>query len=99
MSNRSSKVAFATNSLICVIQKIEPMSDLKQKILINIHKGLESNLLSNEDLVQIIEHVGLYLNLMTISDYAKSNKLSYNGVKRFRKIKNIFGVKFVIDNV
>ena len=75
------------------------MSDLKQKILINIHKGLQSNTLSNEDLVQIIEHVGLYLNLMTISDYAKSKKLSYNGVKRFRTIRILFGSKFVIDNI
>jgi len=29
---------------------------------------------------------------------AKSNNKSYNGVKKFRNIKTIFGVKFVIDN-
>ena len=34
-------VAMEHNSLICVIQKIEPMSDLKQKILINIHSPLD----------------------------------------------------------
>lgn len=54
--------------------------------------------LSNEDLVQIIEHVGGYLNLATIPDYAKANKMSYNGVKKYRTVKKIFDVKFVIDN-
>jgi len=34
-----------------------------------------------------------------IPDYAKENKLSYNGVKKFRKIKTILNVKFVIDNL
>lgn len=40
----------------------------------------------------------MYLNLMTISDYAKQHNMSYEGVKRFRKIQEIYGVKFVIDN-
>ena len=31
------------------------MSELKDKILINIHKGMENNMLSNDDLVQFIE--------------------------------------------
>ena len=59
---------------------------------------IENNELSNEDCVQIIEHVGSYLNLRTIPDYAKDNKISYNGVKKFRKVEKIFNVKFVIDN-
>jgi hypothetical protein len=74
------------------------MSKLKDKLLINIHKGMENNMLSNEDLVQIIEHTGAYLNLSTISNYASENKLSYNGVKNFRSVVKIFGVKFVVDN-
>lgn len=75
------------------------MSNLKEKILINIHKGIESNMLSNDDIVQIIEHSGMYLNIMSISEFAKQNKLSYNGVKKFRNIKILFGLKFVIENV
>ena len=68
------------------------------KILKNIHLGVENNLLNNNDLVQIIEQVGSYLNLQTISDYAKENKISYNGAKKFRKTVKLFNVKFVIDN-
>ena len=54
---------------------------------------------SQEFAVQICELAGSYLNLKTISDYAKQNKLSYNGVKNNRQIRNIFNVKFVIDNL
>lgn len=54
--------------------------------------------ISNDDLVQLIEHTGGYLNLRTIPDYAKENGLSYNGVKKHRTVKIIFNTKFVIDN-
>lgn len=53
---------------------------------------------TNNDLVQFIESVGKYLGLQTLPDYAKENKMSYNGVKKFREVKEILGVKFVIDN-
>ena len=53
---------------------------------------------SNDQLAQIIELIGGYLNLMTISEYAKSHSLSYNGVKNNRQIINLFGNKYVIDN-
>lgn len=53
---------------------------------------------TNNDLVQFIESVGKYIGLQTLPDYAKENKMSYNGVKKFREVKEILGVKFVIDN-
>lgn len=56
------------------------------------------NNVSNEFLVQIIEHSGSYLNIKTISDYAKSENISYNGAKKFRNNIKLFGVKFIIDN-
>ena len=74
------------------------MENLKDKILINIHKGMLNNLLSNDDLVKIIEQCGLFLNLKTISDYAKDNNISYNGAKKFRYVKKIFNINFIIDN-
>lgn len=52
----------------------------------------------NEDLVHFIEQCGKYLNLQTLPNYAKENNMSYNGVKKFREVREIFGVKFVIDN-
>ena len=86
----------AYNTCIDAIQKIEPM--LVNKICEDLTERITSGELSNDNLVQIIEHIGGYLNLKTISAYSKDNKISYNGVKNFRVIKPIFGVKFVIDN-
>jgi hypothetical protein len=71
---------------------------MKEKILNRLSELIETNQLNNADLVQIIEHVGGYLNLQTISEYAKKNNLSYNGVKKCRKTMTLFNVKFVIDN-
>jgi hypothetical protein len=53
---------------------------------------------SNDGLVQLIELAGDYLNLQTIPDYASAKKLSYNGVKKTRRLTKLFNVKFVIDN-
>ncbi len=74
------------------------MSDLEEKVLNKLETLIIENQLSNDNLVQIIELCGSYLNLQTISDYSKNNKISYNGVKKCRYIRNIFNVKFVIDN-
>ena len=67
-------------------------------ILNHLSERIESNELSNEDCVRIIEHIGGYLNLQTVSDYAKNNNISYNGAKNFRTTTEIFNVKFIIDN-
>jgi hypothetical protein len=48
-------------------------------------KRIENGELSNDDLVQLIELLGGYLNLSTIPNYAKLNGLSYNGVKKIGK--------------
>jgi hypothetical protein len=71
---------------------------LVNKICEHLSQRIESGQLSNEDIVQIIEYCGAYLNLRTISDYAKENNLSYNGTKKFRKNIELFGVKFIVDN-
>jgi len=71
---------------------------LVNNICEHLSTRIENGELSNDDIVQVIEHCGSYLNLCTISKYAKENKMSYNGVKKFRTIKKLFGVKFVIDN-
>jgi hypothetical protein len=68
------------------------------KLLNFIAEKFETDELNNNDLVQIIELCGLYLNLQTISDYAKQHNLSYNGVKNHRTIINIFKTKYVLDN-
>lgn len=64
----------------------------------HLSERIERGELTNEELVQLIEHIGGYLNLSTIPDYAKQHNMSYNGVKKFRTIKTIFNTKYVIDN-
>lgn len=73
-------------------------SELKDKIILNIMKGVDNDLLNNEDLIHIIETCGSYLNIQTIPNYATQNDLSYNGAKNHRDVRKIFNVRFVIDN-
>jgi len=68
-----------------------------------IIQKFEDGELNNDSLVQIIELCGGYLNIETIPNYAKRNKLSYNGAKKQpktnqRRVVSLFKVKFVIDN-
>ena len=74
------------------------LSSNGQKLIEFLDEKMYDQSFTNNDLVQFIESVAKYLNLQTIPDYAKENNLSYNGVKKFREIKEILGVKFVIDN-
>ena len=69
-----------------------------EKIQEYISKVMYKGELENESLVQIIELCGGFLNIKSIPQYAKDNNKSYNGVKKFRNIVEIFGCKFVIDN-
>lgn len=54
--------------------------------------------LTNDNLVEIIEHSADYLNLQKVSDYAKREEISKSAVYRYRDIRVIRGVKFVVDN-
>ena len=74
------------------------LSENERKMLDKFAHYVANNDISNDCLVQFIELAGSYLNLQTIPNYAKSNKLTYNGVKKTRQIVTIFNVKFVIDN-
>jgi hypothetical protein len=74
------------------------MTAEEEVVLNKFEKYIYENVPSNDFLVQICELSGRYLNLQTISDYAKNNGKSYNGVKKHRIIKNLWGVNFVIDN-
>ena len=53
---------------------------------------------TNSDLVQIIELLGNFADLKTITQYAKDNNMSYNGVKNNRNIIELFNVKFVLES-
>jgi hypothetical protein len=70
-----------------------------QKLIHFLDSKMQDGAFTNEELVQFIESVGKYLNLQTIANYANDHKMSYNGVKEFREVREIFKVKFVIDNL
>jgi hypothetical protein len=74
------------------------MTDFEKNTLNKIGESAQNGELSNDSMVQIIKLLGGFLNLKTISDYAKANDLSYNGAKKCRQKVVLFGVKFIIDN-
>lgn len=80
----------ATNKFICTLQNFAPMTfnELRDKLFSNY----ESGAITDEQLVQVIELSANYLNLKTITNYAKANKITYNGALK-RKLN-----KVIIDN-
>lgn len=74
------------------------LSEYETNALKKLGESIHAGKWSNDGLVHLIELAGDYLNLKTIPDYAKSTRLSYNGVKKTRTIKTLFNTKFVIDN-
>lgn len=74
------------------------LTEKETHMLNKIGQSIQNEDWSNESLIQLIELVGSFLNLQTIPNYAKRAGISYNGAKKFRNVKHIFGVKFVIDN-
>lgn len=78
------------------------MSKLTEKeidLILRFSKYMDENKLSETCMVHLFELVGRKLNLKTISQYAKDNNMSYNGVKKHRKILEFFGCKFVSINL
>ena len=74
------------------------LTDKEKDTLKRLEKYICEEGASNAFLVEIIQRAGSYLNLQTIPDYAREFKMSYEGVKKCRKIVNLFNAKFVIDN-
>ena len=70
-------------------------SELQHKLFYNYENGA----ISDEQLVQIFEQISGYLNLKTITNYAKANKITYNGAlkRKLHKIE-IDKITFIIDN-
>jgi len=64
-----------------------------------IAKNYQEGDLEDEDLVQIIALCSCYLNLRTITNYAKANKITYNGALK-RKLNKVVidNQTFIIDN-
>lgn len=68
------------------------------KLLNFVSQKYEAGELDNESLVKLIKLAGDYLNLKTIPKYAKDNNMSYPGAAKFRRVIELFDVKFIIEN-
>lgn len=69
------------------------------KLLKFVATKFEAGELDNQSLVELIQQAGAYLNLATIADYARKNNMSYEGAKKYRHTEELFGIKFVVDNL
>lgn len=75
------------------------MPEMSMKIRERLFECIHNGELENSDLVQIFEHIGIILNLKTITNYAKANNISYNGaLKRKTERVKIDTIEFIIDN-
>jgi hypothetical protein len=77
------------------------LTDYEQKSLNKLGESIMQGKWSNPALVQLIELSGSFLNLMTISDYASRNNISYQAAKKNtknRKNIELFNIKYIIDN-
>jgi hypothetical protein len=75
------------------------MAERSAKIRERLFEVIHNGEINNGDLVQIFEHIGIILNLKTISNYAKSENISYNGaLKRKTESVVVDKVEFIINN-
>jgi hypothetical protein len=68
------------------------------KIKASIDDAMYNNELSNDDIVELIKHVGAYGNIMSVKDYSDRNGITVQGVYNHRNVVNIWGFKFVVQN-
>jgi hypothetical protein len=80
------------------MSKPAPDKALINTILDRLSQYVYSGALNNDDMVQIIELIGDYLNLATRAEWARRTGKSYNGGKKFRRNIRLFGANFIIDN-
>ena len=68
-------------------------------VIESIERQIYEGSLSECDQLKLLNILCKYLNLQTITDYAKSEKISYNGAKK-RKTESveISGIKFIVNN-
>lgn len=71
------------------------INNLQKELFIQYQDGY----ISDNDLVQIFEQIAAFLNLRTITNYAKANRITYNGALK-RKLNKVAidNQTFIIDN-
>lgn len=70
----------------------------KEKAMIATDKAVKEDRLNIDDLVELINQKGDYLNAMTCAEYAKRENISVQAAAKSKHCKIILGRKFVCDN-
>ena len=68
------------------------------KIKASIDDAMMNDELSNDNLVELIKHLGAYGNVMSVKDYSNQNGITVQGVYNHRNVVNLWGFKFVVEN-
>ena len=74
------------------------LTKYEQASLDNFEKAITEGKFSNDALVQFFELCGQYLNVCSLTEYAKQNRLSYNGAKKRKQTRNLNGIKYLVNN-
>lgn len=77
------------------------LNEYEASALKRLGQSIQEGKWSNDGLVELIKLSGSYLNIQTIPNYCKQTGMSYQGAKKqtaTRTVKEIFNVKFIIDN-
>jgi len=69
------------------------------KLIEFVARKFEAGELDNQSLVELLQLSGGYLNFKTIAAYARAERMSYEGVRKCRRTEELFGVRFVVDNL
>lgn len=74
-------------------------TSLFSKLHKNIYLGYEQEMISDQEMVQLLELMNDLLQLKTIAQFARETGKSYNGIKHNYKHKVIVsGKTYIIDN-
>lgn len=85
------------NNIINEVQKFAPMTF--NELRDNLFENYEAGAISDDEMVQIFEQISVYLDLKTITNFAKVNGITYNGALKRRTHKiTIDKVTFIINN-
>ena len=74
------------------------LTEYESKSLENFEKAIINGKFSTEGLVHFFELCGQYLNVCSLTEYAKQNRLSYNGAKKRKQTRNLNGIKYLVNN-
>lgn len=73
------------------------LTDYQRKAIQKLGESIHDGKWDEEGLVKLLELTGTFLNLQTIPNYARTHGMSYNGVKKTRRLLKLFNQTFVAD--